>query len=137
MDMRMRRLQKSKVDFNNCHSKTESHSYTVPLVPSHMMDHNTAAKIRGCFIGIPGGREPRPAEKGDMHLVHVSADLHFISSEWWSSRSVSRPDIANSDRSVWGMHEVRIDLLDLASSTDSQRNSCFRLAKSAGASNAS
>jgi hypothetical protein len=99
-------------------------------MPSHMIDHNTAAKIRGCFIGIPGGREPRPAEKDDMHLGQVSADLHIVSSEWWSSRSVSRPEIANSTLSVWGMHEVRSDLLDLASSTDSQRNSCFRPAKS-------
>jgi hypothetical protein len=94
------------------------------------MDPNTAAKIRGCFIGIPGGREPRPTEKDDMDLGLVSADLHFVSSEWWKSRSVSRPEIANSDRSVWGMHEVRSDLLDLASSSDSQRNSCFRQAKS-------
>ena len=66
-------------------------------------DPNTAVKIRGCFIGIPGKRDPKPAEKGDMDLARVLSDLHFVSSEWWASRS--RPEIANSDRSVWGMHD--------------------------------
>ena len=88
-----------------------------------MMDPNTAAKIRGCFIGIPGRREPQPAEKCDMDLGLVSADLHFVSTAWWSSNSVSRPNIANSVRSVWGMLGVRSVLLDLASATDSQVNS--------------
>ncbi len=63
-----------------------------------MSDPNTAIKIRGCFIGIPGKRDPKPAEKDDMHLAQVISDLHFVSSEWWTSRT--RPEIANSDRSV-------------------------------------
>jgi hypothetical protein len=69
------------------------------------MDPNTAVKIRGCFIGIPGRREAQPLPKGDMHLAKVVADLHFVASEWWSSRA--RPQISNSDRSVWGMLDVR------------------------------
>jgi hypothetical protein len=100
------------------------------LSPRHLMDPNTAAKIRGCFLGLPGRRKPRPVERDDMHLGQVSADLYFVSSEWWSSRSVSRPEIANSDRSFWGMLDVRSVVSDLASSTDSQSNSCFRLATS-------
>ena len=69
------------------------------------MDPNTAIKIRGCFIGIPGRREAQPVAKSDMHLAKVVADLHFVASEWWGSRT--RPQIANSDRSVWGMLDVR------------------------------
>ena len=69
------------------------------------MDHNTAVKIRGCFIGIPGKRESHPLPKDDMHLAKVVADLHFVLSTWWSSST--RPRIANSDRSFWGMLDVR------------------------------
>jgi hypothetical protein len=68
------------------------------------MDRNTAVKIRGCFIGIPGKREPHPLPKDDMHLAKVVADLHFVLSAWWSSSA--RPRIANSDRSFWGMLDV-------------------------------
>jgi hypothetical protein len=74
------------------------------------MDLNTALKIRGCFIGIPGKRQPRPILKGDVHLNKVVADLHFVSSEWW--RCDSRPEIANSDRSVWGMLNVSCDTMN-------------------------
>ena len=70
-----------------------------------MSDPNTAVKIRGCFIGIPGSRQPKPAERDDMHLAKVAADLHFVSNQWWESST--RPEIANSVRSVWGMHDVR------------------------------
>jgi hypothetical protein len=78
------------------------------------MDPNTAVSIRGCFIGIPGKRQPRPVPKGDMHLAEVVTDLHFVSSAWW--RSKSRPEIANSDRSVWGMLNVRHGSLSACSS---------------------
>jgi len=70
-----------------------------------MSDSNTAVKIRGCFIGIPGSRQPKPAEKDDMHLAQVAADLGFVSCQWWNSST--RPEIANSDRSFWGMLHVR------------------------------
>ncbi len=73
------------------------------------MDRNTAVKIRGCFIGIPGKRESHPLPKDDMHLAKVVADLHFVLSTWWSSSA--RPRIANSDRSFWGMLDVRWRML--------------------------
>jgi hypothetical protein len=41
-----------------------------------------------------------------MDLTEVVADLGFILSTWWS-KSESRPEIANSDRSFWGMLHVR------------------------------
>lgn len=70
------------------------------------MDPNTASKIRGCFIGIPGKRGPRPVERLDMDLAEVVADLGFVLVTWWA-KSESRPEIANSDRSFWGMLNVR------------------------------
>ena len=69
------------------------------------MEPNTASKVSGCFIGIPGKRQAQPAQKGEMHLAKVVADLHFVMSEWWNSNA--RPRIANSDRSFWGMLDVR------------------------------
>ena len=69
------------------------------------MDPNTATKVSGCFLGIPGKRQPQPAKKSVMHLAQVVADLHFVLSEWWNTNS--RPRIANSDRSFWGMLDVR------------------------------
>jgi hypothetical protein len=74
-------------------------------------DPITAAKIRGCFIGIPGSSDPhipRPVERNDVHLVEVAVDLTYVAREWWKPRDDHiRPEIANSDRSFWGMLPVR------------------------------
>ncbi len=133
MEMRMWKLhQNQKLIAITAIQQQKLHSHTVYLSPSHIMDPNTAAKIRGCFIGIPGSRKTQPAERDDMDLGLVSDDLHLVSTKWWSysSRNVSRPQIANSDRSVYGILDVRSVVLDLASRTDFQGNSCFRPATS-------
>jgi hypothetical protein len=46
-----------------------------------------AAKIRGCFIGIPGSRSPKPAERNDMHLSQVPDDPLVVTKEWWARRT--------------------------------------------------
>ena len=66
-------------------------------------DPNTAYKIRGCFIGIPGSRDPKLVQRDDVHLLEVAADLYRIGNHWWKGNS----EIALSDCSVWGKLNVR------------------------------
>jgi hypothetical protein len=75
------------------------------------LDPNTAVKIRGCFIGIPGRRNKVhvETERGDMHLTQVSTDLDKITNHWW--RSSSLPEIGNSEFGFWGNVKVRLFLL--------------------------
>jgi hypothetical protein len=78
---------------------------SVSIKSSTSTEPNTASKIRGLFIGIPGKRAKKTAARGDMGLDELVVDHAFVQRLWWNSEHL--PEITNSDRTIFGNVTVR------------------------------